>query len=311
MADQFWGASWLNENEQRAYPLLVGTDRSDTTGTFRLPDSFLVEIFLPIHSGLAVESSRFFLRRVASLPSGFALAIGYDDGTSSPPIVATATMARVACTEFAVFALVGVGDFADVTGRVVLGLVAEIDQQPAGEFLFTPVAGALDPDCVRPVPQGVSSIAIVSGDNRSPRYYGDIEAVAGNNIALSITSAGIRIDAVAGAGLTAECDCPGSQTLAVPIRTINGISPDANGAFTLVGDDCLSVETIAGGFRLRDRCSAPCCGSAELKALAADLEHFGTEATALQNFVSRLDSLANQFGAVVLSSRLNDSACAT
>ncbi len=311
--EQIWGNEWLNGNEQRAYPLSEAAARIDTSGAFQIPDSFLVGLYLPVHAGLNVESSKFYLKRIAAFPTGFAIVVGYDDGTSDPPVAASTVIARAAHVEGTTYALPGVGDFADSVGRVVLGRLEEIDMQPAGTFNFTPAAGRLDTDCIRPMTTGVSSISVISGGDTSARFTGEVELVAGANIAIAVTTVGssqqIRIDAIEGAGLTASCDCDEDTQLPEPIRTINGIPPKPGGDFDLVGNRCIDIAPIAHGLTLTDTCSQPCCGCPELEALTRELEHFGDEATSLRNYASQLGGVVDQFNAVVLGSRLGDFSC--
>lgn len=310
-----WALEWLNENSQRSYPLAEHATGKDKTGAFTLPNDFLLGLYLPVHAGLAVNSSRFHVRWVTSFAQGYSVTIGYtpDDG-SSPVEVATAVITKYAHTENTTYALAGTGDFDDTVGQVVIGNTASIDEQPVGQFEFDLVGGALDPDVVRPIIRGVSSIRIQNGTEVSSKLTGDIELRAGQNIALQIIQLSgadpvIRIDAVDGAGLNEECTCTENDETAPAIRTINGISPDALGDFTLLGDDCLAINPIEYGLQLRDVCSEPCCGCEELEAITLDLEKFGANAQTLRLFVTRLAAEVTQMNMVVLGSRLNDNGC--
>lgn len=309
-----WNLQWLNLNSQRSYPLAQGASRVDATGTFALPDSFLVALYLPTHSGLAVAADGFFVSGVASFATGYNVSVSYDDGSVAPPVVATCVVARSSHVEYAEYEAQGVGDFDDCRLRIVVGRLDEIDLQPAGAFAFAPAGGRLDTDCVRPMTRSVSSLAIVAGNERSARYSGDFELVAGINVRLtSSIVAGvvrIRVDAVDGAGLSQACDCPGGA-LPPPIRTINGIPPDADGAFGLLGSTCVSLGPTDHGLVIADTCSQPCCGDTELQKLVDELKHFGDEKLTLIDFVSRLKAQVDSFGAVVLGSRLGDAPCVT
>lgn len=307
-----WNLQWLNQNSERAYPLADGASRVDVTGTFTLPDSFLLALYLPTHSGLDVSPGNFYLSRVVAFSTGWNVSISYDDGSASPPVVATCIVARATHKEYDEYEARGAGDFDDCSLRMVIGRTAEIDLQPAGDFTFSPAAGRLDTDCVRPMTRSVSSLAIVVGDERSARFAGDVELVAGANVRLTssivLGVARIRVDAVDGANLSAPCGCT-EFDLPPAIRTINGIPPKANGDFDLLGSACVSLEPLMHGLRIEDSCSQPCCGDPELQKLVVELRHFGDEKHALERFISRLKAQVDSFGAVVLGSRLGDTGC--
>jgi hypothetical protein len=306
-----WNQEWLNMNSQRAYPLAEDATRLDESGTFLLPDDFLLELYLPVHAGLDVRPDRFFVRSVAVYPTGCNVAIGYD--ADELRVVASAVIARTSHREYDSYALPGSGDFDDTLGKVVIGRFDSIDAQPSGQFFFTFDGGKLDPDCIRPIIRGVSSITVVNGGERSPRLYGDFEFIAGTNTRISVVNVGIvnqiRWDAIDGAGLTETCACEDAP--GPPIRTIDNIPPDANGNFTIVGDECLQLEPIGNGLKLNDRCSQPCCGCVELEKLTRELDRFGDEATTLRTFVTRLQVEFSSMQNVILASRLNLSGCSS
>lgn len=307
-----WNLEWLNQNSQRAYPLAEHATKLDITGDLQLPDDFILELYFPVHAGLDVETDRFFVYVVAIFASGYNVALGYDNGTGTPDIVASVNIAKSTHTENAVYALPGVGDYVDSVGKIVIGRLESIDDAGAGRYLFDRTGGQLDPDAIRPMIRGVSSITLLNGGDRSDLIQGDIELVAGANIRLTPFTVGteqrIRIDAIEGEGLTDACLCEGDDD-AVPIRTINGVPPTAGGNFTLIGNDCLQINPIQNGLRLEDVCSDPCCGCEELEAITRDLDRFGTAARTLDNIMNRLETQVQQMSTVVLGSRLSDRGC--
>lgn len=313
MPQQTINLEFLNHNSQRSYPLADHATKRDRADSFSLPDSFILELYFPVHAGLDVAPERFFLRSVAVFASGYNVTVGYDNGTETPDIVAAVNIAKSAHVEKAAYALPGIGDYADSVGKIVIGRIDELDLAGAGQYVFDYEGGVLDPDAIRPIIRGVSSIVLQNGNDRSDRLYGDIELVAGANIRLTpIVVVGkdpqIRIDAISGEGLTEPCACEGTDT-APPIRTINGIPPTAGGNFTILGDSCLLIEPITNGLQLNDDCSSPCCGCEELEAITRDLERFGVAARTLENLQSRIDTQVEQMSIVVLGSRLGDNSC--
>jgi hypothetical protein len=316
----YWNVQWLDHNGNRSYPLAEDATKTDTSGSFVLPDSFLLELYFPVHAGLAVDTTKFYLQRLSVWPTGYSLSLGYDDGSASPPVVATAIIPAATHVEYNSYALAGSGDFDDCVGKIVIGSLADINLQPAGDFTFAPAGGKLDTDTIRPMIRGISSLAITVGNQTSARIYGDVELVPGRNMQITITALGnpatgaktqIRFDAIEGAGLTDTCECTGQAQPGPCIRTINGIPPDAHGGFTLVPGDCMAITPGTNALALQDTCSNPCCGCPELQALTQELAHFGDEALTLQNYVNNMKSQVDNMALVVLGSRLADSPCVT
>ena len=311
MPQATWNLEWLNHNSQRSYPLAEDATKVDETGLFTLPDDFIVALYLPIQGTMNVEPSLFFLRSVSIFSTGYNVSIAYYNGVDAPITVGTVNIAKSTHTENTSYALAGVDDFDDSIGKIVIGKVDTLDQMGEAQYLFDYDDGKLDPDTIRPMIRGISSIVLINGTEESERIYGDIELQAGANIRLTafpLTST-IRIEAITGEGLVEDCVCEDEPEAGPGIRFINGVPPTTSGDFTLLGDDCLTISPIVHGLQLKDICSDPCCGCAELEAIVVDLARFGEAATTLRNFVNRLESEVSQFHAVVLGSRLNDRGC--
>ncbi len=311
--DSLWNIEWLNHNSQRAYPLGDASTGNDTTSSFKLPEDFIVGLYLPVHAGLDIDPSRLFLKGLGVFATGFGFTIGYQPAVGAAVDVATALVNRDGHELNRDYSLGGVGDFNDTEGRIALGKFESIDEQPSGFFTFDFEETRFDVDVARPQIRGVQSITVVNGSEVSQRLYGDIVLVAGLNFRLTpIVVFGedpqIVFDAIQGEGLTEECVCEDGSD-GDCIRTINGIAPTAAGDFTILGDECLEVQEIENGIRLADLCSQPCCGCIELERITEDLEQFGNQATTLANFINRLQASVANFESVVLGSVLRDKGC--
>jgi hypothetical protein len=262
---------------------------------------------------LAVDSANFFVSSVALFATGYNLTVGYHDGSTNPPTVATVAIGKSTHVPYASYTLTGVGDFADTEGRITLGSIAEIELQPAGQFFFSYQGGKLDTDAIRPQIRGISSVSVINGNDQSPAITGDIWLVAGLNFRLTLATVGgmsqIQFDAVQGAGLTEVCECTGVAQLPPPIRTINNITADSSGNFTLEGNSCIDLTALPHGIRLDDTCSAPCCGCTELQALSSEIAYIGDQASTLQGIINRLQGSVDQTTQVVLGSRLGNDPC--
>jgi hypothetical protein len=308
-----WNIEWLNHNSQRRYPLFEDGGVADVSGTFEIPNDFIVEMDIPVHVGMDVDPARFFIKHIGSYATGFSIIVGYQPESGDAVDVASALVAEPTHSRNQTDALGGVGDFADTTGKVVIGKLESIQSQPSGLFTFTIDQTRLDPDAVRPILRGISSIQVRDGNTLSPKLFGDIELQPFQNMQIvPVIVSGqdpiLRFSAVEGAGLAEECLCEG-DVLAPPIRRINGIPPTPAGDFTFLGNTCLVPRPIQNGLLLDDVCSEPCCGCEELEAITRDLESFGAKATTLENFLVRLESSVQQMDSVVLSAQLRDKGC--
>lgn len=308
-----WNVEWLNLNSQRCYPLADDADGVDQTGVFVLPKDFLVAMDIPVHAGMVTEPGKFFLRTLAVFATGFSLTIGYD-AVTGPINVATALIPVNGHTPNSAYALGGVSPFDDTVGKVTIGNLDSILQQPPGFYTFNVLSSRLDPDVIRPLLRGVSSLTVVNGSQRSQPIYGDIELVAGANFRIIPTLVAgqnpqIRLDAIAGEGLLDDCLC--DPTPNQPIYTINRIRPTADGDFFLQGGTCVEVAPLTNGLRLNNPCSQPCLGCPDLEALTAQLESLKAQSAAVADFVRRTDTLATALSTTVLGARLRDDGCDT
>lgn len=289
-------------------------DATDTTGGFKLPNDFLVELDLPINAGMNVGSAGFFLQSVSAFAGGYGIVVGYQPTSGDAVTVATALIPRQGFTRNVVFALGGVGDFADSVGKVVIGRLENIDDQPPGFWEFELASTRLDPDAVRPMIQGVTSISCVNADQESVKLTGDVEFVAGANMQIvTVVQDGqdpiIRFNAISGEGTVDECVCEGDAAETEPIKTINGVSPTTAGDLTLNGSDCVQITPITNGIRITDVCAQPCCGCAELERITQDLERLNIQAATVQRFADRLQNSVDSMSLTVLGQKLGDRSC--
>lgn len=312
-----WNLQWLNHNSQRSYPLTERASKTDTTGTIRLPDSFIVALILPVHVSLTLEPDKFYVKSVLISATGYNVTVGYDQGENDPasnPDVAAANIARSSYQANRSYALAGLDDFADTVGEVVIGKLDEIDALPPGFYYFTPAAGQLETDAIRPMIRGVTRLRVSNNNELSDFVYGDVTLVAGANMRIAVEPVAggdsrIVFSAISGENLNTECVCETPET-GECIRCINGTCSN-DGEFRISTNSCLSVTSGENGLRLEDICAQPCCGCAELDALTQQVDRFSDGVNTLQNFVTRLGSEVTQMSLVVLGSRLGDTGCST
>src|SRR5690606_5375146 len=134
MPPSIWNIQWSNQNSQRSYPLADWGTCTDKSGTIRIPDSFLLALYLPIHAGMNVQPERFYLQALGIYPVGYSIVIGYNDGSANPPTVASANITTVGHTPGRTYAVSGSGDFDDTVGQVMIGPLDEISRLPTGVY---------------------------------------------------------------------------------------------------------------------------------------------------------------------------------
>lgn len=308
-----WNLEFLNHNAQRSYPITAEATKQDTTGSFEIPDSFLVGLDIPVPTAAQMQSGKFLIRQIGLFSSGIQVIVAYDTGAEVVN-VASALIPTSNFTRNSVFALGGIDPFDDVYGKIVIGRIDQILEQPAGLFTFDIDGARLEPQTIRPMIRGITSISISdAAGNASEKLYGDIELVAGSNIQLSTvitsTETQVVISALNGEGTIEECICTGDATAIPCIKTINGIAPTADGNFSFLGDDCLTFTGTTNGLSLTDSCCTPCCGCSELEAITRDLERLSSQRNSLETFVNQLITSTTSFNSTVLSARLGDKRC--
>ena len=307
-----WNLSFLDHNANREYPLKDGASGNDQTGSFRLPDDFLVGLDLPIHAAMDVDPSGFYLRTVGVSPVGYSLTIAHHDNGAVFD-VATAMIPRQGHSRNRSYALGGIEPFEDAVGKVTVGSLHSIEQQPPGLWEFGPADGAIEEDCIRPMIRGVQSIRVRRGSELSERLYGDIELVAGNNMEITPflepgQTPRIVFSAIQGEGTIDTCLCDGQEERPC-IKTIGGVGGTPDGQFFFTGDDCVQIEPISNGLVFRDTCCTPCCGCPEIEVVTEALERLQQQQETTQVFVTSLQTVTSQFQLTVLGSRINDKGC--
>lgn len=310
-----WNLEWLDHNSQRSYPLADDATGGDTTSSFQLPEDFIVELDLPIHSAMDMDPAKFFIRQIVASGAGYSIILAYS-GSSGIQDVASANIPKAAHSRHTTYAVGGIEPFDDTVGKVTINKLTSIDDQPTGSWEFGYTATRITPDAVRPIIRGVQALKVQSGSNASQRLYGDVELVAGANIQLTpvVISAGVSkviISALSGEGTIEPCVCTDGAEELPPIKTINGIQPSASGDFNFVGDDCLTLTTATNSIQIQDVCCTPCCGCEELESITKDLERFNQQKANLEYFVNELHSSVTGMDMVVLGARLGDKGCIT
>ncbi len=296
---QIYNEGWLNANALRAYPL--HEDATRQVGSFVLPDDLIVDLIFPIHSAGGFDPSLFHIKTLTIFSGGITISLGYAD----TDVIAAVTISTSTFVENSVFALNGVGDFVDSQGKIVIGKLSTTLEKGAGAFEFDVAAGRLEAAVIRPDIRGVTGFRLRNVDDLSDLIQGDVVLQAGVNTRIRVDTSGavprIIFDAVADEDFNEGCDCEEDLQPGDPIRTINGVPPDAFGNFTFFGDDCITItpDSAIAGLRFSDACSKPCCGCTELDIIVRDLQDLASQTFSLENFATRLEDKMGVMGSVL------------
>ncbi len=306
---------WLNQNSQRKYPLADTTSGLDQTGTFKLPDSFIVELDIPVHAGLDVDPGRFFVMHVGAFGNGFSIVVGYQPEDGDAVEAATAQVARQSHEPYSTYALGGINDFDDTVGKVTVGRLDEVDEQPAGYFTFDFENTRLDPDSIRPLLRALTSLTVVNGNDVSAPIYGDVELAAGSGQQISAENDGdvvvVTLSASADASFSDSCLCDGDVRNAPPIRFVNLVGPDNTGTINLLGSTCVVLTSGTNRITISNPCTEPCATCTDLENITRDLKRLFQNATNVETLANNLMTQNEIFANTVLGARLSDRGCST
>lgn len=297
-----WNQDWLNENSQRKYPLSQTALVTDTSGSFVIPDDFIVDMVFPVHADPTIDPTLFHVAGIGIFGQGVTIAIGYNGD-----VIANVSIDQATFKANSVYAVQGTGAFFDTVGRIVIGFLDTI-LESAGSFLFDVANGRFEPAVIRPDIRGVSAIYIQNGTDVSAPIQNDVVLQAGRNFQLTLVNGvgsepnRITMNAIDGAGLNQDCGCSENNTLPC-IQTINGIPGDNANNFTILDDPCIVLNDIANGLQIVDNCSKPCCGCNELDVVTAAAQTLAAQIFALENFASQLQASIDTLSTNLVSSK--------
>lgn len=287
---------WLNQNLLRAYPV-----REDSDVTPLLPDGTRA-------NGLSLPTF---------LITDFAFTLAFDDVDGTVPCLTGLTLAGdgvsleislgetvLATTEGVrlsthtinrTYLIRGRGDNADCGGWITLGDLARAAEEiPEGTYRFAPGQVPFEVSTLRMAPRGVRSLSAVGkyGLVTSAKLYGNVRLIAGSDMNVRADpSAGaneIWLEADSGTGYerTEPCACNPTSG-GITVRTVNGMNVRD---VTVVGGSCLAVETTQEPptVQLKDTCSTPCCGCAELNFVESAVTTINRSIATLQGYADAL-----------------------
>ena len=269
-------SEWLDENQHRVFPLEDSMTGEDSTGTFRLPTSFIVDIFLCAPPGTDVKD--YYLKALTVRNRTIDVEIGYDgDGDELTVghitrIPMDTALNSVRDFEPASQDLAVNEPFTLMTGVLVVGTTVEVAEHPGRWSFLSSTASFLSTR----VTQGLACVSSLGlGDDL---FTGNIALKEGSGVTLSpsydAASGKTVITISADLGNLAELDAPLVDDASVlhnlthlygtPVTSVNGVPPDTDGNFTLQPLDCTELTSIQTGLSINNPCSLPCCDKTTL-----------------------------------------------
>lgn len=298
---------WLNHNSARRYPLAVDATCTDLSGSFQLPNDFIVELNLRVRWDVNYLPNRFFISSISTSADSivFDIAFSGDDVLR----VGRVSIAVPSHQENKSYSITTFDTFADSKGFVTIGELGNLLRQPAGRFIFSLPDTRFDEDVITPQLRAVTAIQVANGDDTTTELTGVVRLTAGVGTRLrSIVAPGgptqVFIDSIGSEGLRSPCDC--GDTSGEPIRSVNGISAPN---IELIGSECLAVSASESILTLINSCSQPCCGPREAEVLTQQLELLQSQFPSLNAFVAQLLARVAQLEGSILASQLGDRSC--
>lgn len=289
---------WLNQNALRAYPFHegVGLRPNDSSGAL-VSGGWSVPNCLIVDMSVSVPVGRFdpylYLSRMSVVGGTVSLAFSGRSGETAFTVVAD----DASHVENKPYAIAGTGDFLGATGCVCIGDLSRfIELTPEGAYGFEADETLVEPTCIRPSSECVSSIRTVDPDGyTSARLNGDVAIMAGSNIRLDCDTENneIWISADPNSGYEEKCDCRAGSDLEF-VKSVNGISV---ADVKIVGSECVDVSTDpeSGVVTISDKCSTPCCGCAETTFINQTVNDLQTSVNTLMGNVATLGQRLESF----------------
>lgn len=269
-----------DQNSFRSFPVMQVATKVSNEG-FVLPNTLFLGA--QINSVPSIITG-FYIREVRVSPDLVYFAIGLD-GESA--VVAEAAAVFAEGEEYKDIRFYGKGVYSAINGLITIGDPREILTEMAGTMRFSSsTQSGFEPVVVSAGQPAVSGISFDDDNGTTLTASGIVRFVSGQNIRLTRQVDGsIRVDAISGENLNEDCAVPDPGTY---IKSINGLSPDSSGNFTIEGSECISVEPDDGSehqLNIIDLCSTSCCGCDELETLMEGLNALTMQEGALRQLL--------------------------
>lgn len=308
---------WLDENSHRQFPLDDTASGIDATGSFTLPTTFMVDMFLAVP--LTADVTKFFVKNIVVSSCFSEVTIGYKKPDLSEISVGKFSRLPASQSQYAVYpfepstqAITSDLPFTTMTGALVINTFDDIITKP-GSWAFTYAAGKI---LSTRISQGLA--ALRSFTVGTQLFTGNIILKEGSNVTLTPSyDAGtdtttITVSANIGAmddlaiPLTNDASVLANliATYGTPMTSLNGVKPDASGDFTLQELDCTSLTGITGGISIANPCAQPCCDKSMLQTAYDDIAQLNLRYSRLEAYYESISRNTNELQARMVALEL-------
>jgi hypothetical protein len=301
---------FTDQNLHRAYPLTDAAPGLDVTGTFRLPSNLMTDMYLCVPNIPEVDVEKFYISSVLVRMYQIEINVSYDDALTPAPI-GTFKGILVDAPIQSVYSFIPAkltnGNVLDVlyacTGQLIIGDARETATK-VGHWSFDPSQTYILPTRIARGLLNVQYIKVL--DNY---YNGVVKFAAGTGINITANTIGnettITISVVGDTSdsLLDDQDVIDALTneVGVPIRSINGILPDANRNFDIVEEECTEIVDLAAGISISNPCATPCCDeNANLTAIKESITSLNLKYADLFRFYEANSAVINDVQAQLM-----------
>ena len=281
---------YLNQNSLRSYPIQDGASRVSSDGLFVIPNSLIVDVTL---SASGVSGQTFYISSITNLSTYLSIEISVGGagvfGTFSSPTSGLTS-------ENTDIPLVASAGFPDALGIITIGTLDDLELLPSGIFQFSQSATQILSRCSTVGNAGVTGLTFVDATGTNFTLTGHVTITANSNLQFVGVSGGVQLNAGENLGLNKQC-----ATVAQPVLTINGVTPDSTGNFNLIADpsSCISISDIQYGSLIADSCGKPCLGCTDIQTLTNTVNGLEADIYALRDFTNNLQNLITQANALI------------
>ena len=274
---------WLNSNSLRNFPIKDDLGRVSVDGLFVIPNSLIVDMALC--SSQLGNTPNLYISGISCSSTSITVEISANGvgvfGTFQTSLPLSDYNIDVS--------LVANDNFPSATGLITFGSSDDLTSLPYGDFQFTIDQTALLMRVYSPNSPGLSWISFSDAKGNSSIFTGYVQIQGNSNIQFRNESGIIYVDAGEGLGLNKICATPPQ-----PILTINGVSPDSSGNFTLIADTCVSITEAQAGVLISNPCGDPCLGCSAITALTTQVNELESSILDIKNFSNNLQTVITQ-----------------
>jgi hypothetical protein len=275
---------WLSLNSLRRYPIREGSSCLSLDERFRIPDTLIVDFSLSASSDV---TRRFYISQITNLLSAVSIQISDFSGT----VVGVFDIQENTHTQDSNYYLNVSAAYTGASGKIVIGTLKNLLEQPAGIFTFPSSATEFEARTVVPSIEAIDRLTFTDPLLGSYSLTGDVTITTRNNLLFSKQGQTVFLDAGDGLGLNKTC-------FSSPcVKSVNGVLPNpVNGNISLIGLNCLKVYSEASyTLNLEDTCCTPCSGCDDLQELTSRLTSLENSFLNLRDGFNKVDNQLNMY----------------